>query len=44
MLHFDRLTNVRKGVVLKYRHLAPEFPGARYFLPGDMKGGQVGYP
>ena len=26
------------------RHLAPEFPGARCFVPGDMKGGQVGYP
>ena len=26
------------------RHLAPEFPGARCSVSGDMKGGQVGYP
>ena len=42
MAYFDGLTNVRKGVVLKCRHLTPEFPGARCFLPSDMKGGKVG--
>ena len=26
------------------QHLAPEFPGARCFVPGDMIGGQVGVP